>query len=58
MLALDRFGDFHFDKVVVPVRETCAQTLAAVVKHLELSSVIKVVDVLMVLQNRKEWEVS
>jgi TATA-binding protein-associated factor len=57
VLALDRFGDFHFDKVVVPVRETCAQALAAVVKHLDLTSVVKVVEVLSVLQSRQEWEV-
>lgn len=30
VLTLDRFGDFVFDQVVAPVRETCAQVLGMV----------------------------
>lgn len=33
VLALDRFADFVGDQAVVPVRETCAQTLAVVMNH-------------------------
>ena len=33
VLALDRFADFVGDQAVVPVRETCAMTLAVVMKY-------------------------
>lgn len=35
VLALDRFGDFVNDTVVAPVRESCAQTLAAAMNSID-----------------------
>jgi TATA-binding protein-associated factor len=42
LFALDRFGDYVYDTVVAPVRESAAQTLAALLKHLDVDSVVKV----------------
>ncbi|KAH8924423.1 hypothetical protein BT69DRAFT_1241102 [Atractiella rhizophila] len=42
VFALDRFGDFTGDHVVAPVRETASQTLASLLLHMPLSSVVKV----------------
>jgi TATA-binding protein-associated factor len=36
---LDRFGDYGTDNVVVPVRESCGQALAGVLKHSSADSV-------------------
>lgn len=41
LLALDRFGDYVSDTVVAPVRESCAQTLAALLIHLNDDTVVK-----------------
>jgi TATA-binding protein-associated factor len=58
VLALDRFADYHFDKIFVPVRETCAQTLAVVAKHSKrVTSVLNIVDNLSILQRSTDWEV-
>ncbi|RUS77118.1 hypothetical protein EGW08_015105, partial [Elysia chlorotica] len=57
VLALDRFGDFVSDEVVAPVRETCAQTLGAVLKFLPAESVPGVVAVAMQLLGQAQWEV-
>jgi TATA-binding protein-associated factor len=38
---LDRFGDYVSDTVVVPVRESAGQSLAAVLKHMSPQSVIQ-----------------
>lgn len=35
IFALDRFGDFVYDTVVAPVRESAAQTLAALLLHVD-----------------------
>lgn len=35
VFAIDRFGDFVYDTVVAPVRESVAQTLAALLIHLD-----------------------
>lgn len=35
VFAIDRFGDFVYDTVVAPVRESVAQTLAALLLHLD-----------------------
>ncbi|KAI9355406.1 SNF2 family N-terminal domain-containing protein [Zopfochytrium polystomum] len=43
VLALDRFADFVGDHVVVPVRETCAQTLSVLVQKCDRSTSLKVV---------------
>jgi len=57
VIALDRFGDYVSDQVVAPVRETCAQTLGVVVKYMNRDGVLKVLDILLQLQNNKQWEV-
>ncbi|ELW66703.1 TATA-binding protein-associated factor 172, partial [Tupaia chinensis] len=57
VFALDRFGDFVSDEVVAPVRETCAQTLGVVLKHMNESGVHKTVDVLLKLLTQEQWEV-
>ncbi|XP_071604735.1 TATA-binding protein-associated factor 172 isoform X2 [Heliangelus exortis] len=57
VFALDRFGDFVSDEVVAPVRETCAQTLGVVLKHMNETGVQKTVDVLLKLLTQEQWEV-
>ncbi|CCH44714.1 TATA-binding protein-associated factor [Wickerhamomyces ciferrii] len=42
IFALDRFGDFVYDTVVAPVRESAAQTLAALLIHLDEDLVLKI----------------
>ena len=42
---------------MVPVRETCAQALGAVVKHMKNSSVLKIAEILTYLEGRSQWEV-
>lgn len=56
VLALDRFGDFVSDAVVAPVRETCAQTLCAVLKLMNAHGCRCTLDVLLKLLNQNEWE--
>jgi TATA-binding protein-associated factor len=53
---LDRFGDYVSDNVVVPVRESSGQALAAVLKHLPAVSVNATFNVLrqLVTQDSKE----
>ncbi|XP_078007124.1 TATA-binding protein-associated factor 172 isoform X5 [Phascolarctos cinereus] len=57
VFALDRFGDFVSDEVVAPVRETCAQTLGVVLKHMNETGVHRTVDVLLKLLTQEQWEV-
>nr|XP_048714523.1 TATA-binding protein-associated factor 172 isoform X5 [Caretta caretta] len=57
VFALDRFGDFVSDEVVAPVRETCAQTLGVVLKHMNETGVHKTVDILLKLLTQDQWEV-
>ncbi|KAM9325875.1 LOW QUALITY PROTEIN: TATA-binding protein-associated factor 172 [Gastrophryne carolinensis] len=57
VFALDRFGDFVSDEVVAPVRETCAQTLGVVLKHMNESGVHKTVKILLRLLTQEQWEV-
>ncbi|KAG0242090.1 TATA-binding protein-associated factor mot1 [Actinomortierella wolfii] len=47
VFALDRFGDFVSDQVVAPVRETCSQTLGALLKHMSDDNVCNTLGVLM-----------
>ncbi|KAN0061939.1 TATA-binding protein-associated factor mot1 [Thecaphora frezii] len=47
VFALDRLGDFVFDQVVAPVRETASQTLACLMPHMPVSSVVSVHNVLL-----------
>lgn len=56
VLALDKFGDYVSDQVVAPVRETCAQSLGSILNLMQESSVNGVLQVLLQLLRRKEWE--
>ncbi|KAF8933060.1 TATA-binding protein-associated factor mot1 [Dissophora ornata] len=47
VFSLDRFGDFVSDQVVAPVRETCSQTLGALLRHMSDESVKSTLGVLM-----------
>ncbi|GAC99874.1 hypothetical protein PHSY_007477 [Pseudozyma hubeiensis SY62] len=47
VFALDRLGDFVFDQVVAPVRETASQTLACLLPHMPESSILSVHNVLL-----------
>ncbi|PWN51876.1 hypothetical protein IE53DRAFT_31699 [Violaceomyces palustris] len=47
VFALDRLGDFVFDQVVAPVRETASQTLACLMPHMPISSIMEVHQVLL-----------
>ncbi|SPO38981.1 related to MOT1 - transcriptional accessory protein [Pseudozyma flocculosa] len=47
VFALDRLGDFVFDQVVAPVRETVSQTLACLMPHMPIVSVVSVHNVLL-----------
>ena len=42
---------------MAPVRETCAQTLGVVLKHMNETGVHKTVDVLLQLLTQEQWEV-
>eukprot|EP01018_Ginkgo_biloba_P007683 Gb_19667 [translate_table: standard] len=57
VLSLDRFGDYVSDQVVAPVRETCAQALGAVLKHMHPSLVYEILSILLQMQESQEWEV-
>lgn len=57
VFALDRFGDFVSDEVVAPVRETCAQTLGVVLKHMNESGVLNTMKILLRLLTQEQWEV-
>jgi TATA-binding protein-associated factor len=56
VLALDRFGDFVSDAVVAPVRETCAQSLCAILKLMEENGCKGALKILLQLLNHQEWE--
>lgn len=47
VFVLDRFGDFVSDQVVAPVRETVSQTLASLLLHMPLRSVVHVHSILL-----------
>lgn len=53
VFALDRFGDYVYDTVVAPVRESVAQTLAALLIHLNDELCVKIFSALeqLVLQD-------
>ena len=55
--ALDHFGDYVSDQVVAPVRDTAAQALGAVLKHLDVATTTTVLRVLLRLQDEPKWEV-
>lgn len=54
LLVLDRFGDFLGDTVVAPVRETAAQALGILLKHLEVPAVLEIHAALMAMI-RQPW---
>lgn len=56
LFALDRFADYVNDTVVAPVRESGAQTLAALLIHLDIDTIIKTFDCLkrLVLQDENK----
>lgn len=56
LLALDRFGDFVSDAVVAPVRETCAQSLCAVLKLMNAQGCYGVLKIILQLLDYQEWE--
>uniref|UniRef100_A0A0K2V3X8 BTAF1 RNA polymerase II, BTFIID transcription factorassociated, 170kDa [Alligator mississippiensis] n=1 Tax=Lepeophtheirus salmonis TaxID=72036 RepID=A0A0K2V3X8_LEPSM len=56
LIALDRFGDFASDTVVAPVRETGAQALGYAIKVMIEEDVQIVVDILLSLMERREWQ--
>ncbi|PIK38156.1 hypothetical protein BSL78_25008 [Apostichopus japonicus] len=56
VLALDRFGDFVSDEVVAPVRETCAQGLGVILRHMTPVGVHGVMSILLKLQEQPQWE--
>lgn len=56
VLALDRFGDFVSDAVVAPVRETCAQSLCAILKLMTDNRCNGALKILLQLLNHDEWE--
>jgi TATA-binding protein-associated factor len=43
--------------MVAPVRESCAQALGTVIKYMRASSVLLVLDNLLKLGERVQWEV-
>ncbi|CAG8530565.1 8145_t:CDS:10 [Ambispora leptoticha] len=47
VFSLDRFGDFVSDQVVAPVRETCSQTLGALLRYMSPQGVKKVHEILL-----------
>ncbi|CAG8444968.1 8385_t:CDS:10 [Ambispora gerdemannii] len=47
VFSLDRFGDFVSDQVVAPVRETCSQTLGALLRYMSPQGVKNVHEILL-----------
>lgn len=47
VLTLDRLGDFVFDHVIAPVRETAGQALGSMMKWMEIGSIMKAHRVLL-----------
>ncbi|ELR19914.1 SNF2 family Nterminal domain containing protein [Acanthamoeba castellanii str. Neff] len=57
VFALDRFGDYISDQMTAPVRETCAQALGALLKHMNAEDVRRVLDIILMFTQREEWQV-
>jgi TATA-binding protein-associated factor len=57
VLALDRFGDYVFDNAVAPVRETAAQALGMVVRHVPTERLSNIIEALSCLEASPEWQV-
>lgn len=56
LFALDRFADYVNDTVVAPVRESCAQTLAALLMHLDIDTTVKTFYCLRTLVLQEEMD--
>lgn len=57
LFELIAFFLYFIDKVVAPVRETCAQTLGVVLKRMDMEDCKSVMMALLTLQHQLEWEV-
>jgi len=57
VLCLDRLGDFVFDQVVTPVRETAAQALASLLKSMPEAEALKT-HAALVEMVRQDWVVT
>eukprot|EP01134_Creolimax_fragrantissima_P003326 CFRG3326T1 len=57
IFALDKFSDFGSDQAVAPVRETCAQSLGALLPHMGPALVSRVLSELLHLLKQDKWEV-
>jgi len=57
VLALDRFGDYGSDNTIAPVRETVAQVLGIIVKHVNREQLSAIIEALSQLQRAPDWEV-
>lgn len=57
VFALDRFCDFVGDQAVAPVRETAAQALGALVKHMPPNLAMTSVQALLALLAKGSWDV-
>jgi len=56
VISLDRFADYISDQVVAPVRESCAQALSIVILHMQPKQTFKVVELLLYLRRKVEWQ--
>uniref|UniRef100_H2YV60 TATA-binding protein-associated factor 172 n=1 Tax=Ciona savignyi TaxID=51511 RepID=H2YV60_CIOSA len=56
VIMLDRFADYVSDQVVAPVRESCAQTLGVIARHLHEDHIFGVVNILIQLLTKDQWE--
>ncbi|KNC80239.1 hypothetical protein SARC_07403 [Sphaeroforma arctica JP610] len=57
IFALDKFSDFGSDQAVAPVRETCAQSLGALLPYMDAALVARVLSELLHLLEQDKWEV-
>eukprot|EP01052_Picozoa_sp_SAG31_P022035 SAG31_NODE_1734_length_7416_cov_2.201449_3_plen_1632_part_00 len=57
VLALDRFADYAANAVVAPVRETCCQVLGLLSRRMQRASVQCLVDAIIRMQTRDQWQV-
>eukprot|EP00658_Telonema_sp_P-2_P030015 TRINITY_DN22740_c0_g1_i1.p2 TRINITY_DN22740_c0_g1~~TRINITY_DN22740_c0_g1_i1.p2 ORF type:complete len:225 (-),score=50.48 TRINITY_DN22740_c0_g1_i1:159-833(-) len=56
VITLDRFGDFSANQAIAPVKETCAQALGVISKHLESTRANLVMEHLIELLSQPSWQ--
>eukprot|EP00474_Spongospora_subterranea_P005158 CRZ05616.1 hypothetical protein [Spongospora subterranea] len=56
VLALDKFSDYASGQAVCPVRETCSQVIGVLMQHAPETTVMLVMERLLYLSMREEWE--